>query len=848
MVSRLLILAALGWWAVSPVLANAQAGTTGTGAGRTPPAPKVTGPGTWGDAPLRLRSPQGPMTAPLREAAEPVVDFIDVSADVTPLDARGGLDISLFLTMEVLNAPLSRLALPARSLNVRGVQIMAPRADPGAPSDSAAAPPVRLEFLVVDDSLVVFPDSIPSGARFTLRIDYAAPEGQVVRSTLGPRGGCCSWTNTVRTGGESWLPIPLDPPDRFTAEIRVRPRNTLKVIVGGRRDATRPAYRFDRPVRADQPVLAVTSSRPVVLQAGSVQVAYFGSEGRETALRAFHRDFEASLEFVTRATGYTLPYDTLRVLFGETQVFGLAGAGLVVADRSLLADETARKSNDPLPHIAELAARLWTVGVLAESSWTDVWVVEALSGWFSFAIVSNRRGEGEAAALMQDRLAGYFAEAGRYRRPLVWDQWDHPADLLDAHATGRGTGILHMLHGLVGDAPFRAALRRLFASASEVGADTENLRLALETTSGRSFSELFDSWVYSAGHPVLRVTSRFDLADDRLNLELEQIQAGDMVPAVFPIETDARWMTLGADGSTPVVMTQDSWTWSSVIGIEPRFVLVDADRRIPAEIETQTDLSGLTAVVRYGPVAARLSAARDMALFADDPALPLAIRLAMERETEGAVRRQLTSLASGIPRGGSLEGLVRRSWTDRDARVRTEAVRAATAFAGDPVWEAFVRDDATRDSSAAVLAAAVETLAAMGSADAGFIARSAIITDSFSEVVRSAGFRVLAHDSSMTVAERRKTLLDHTALALDTEHIIAALRLAEGHGPDRALQERVFDLLEHSSFRVRTAAAGAAAWLLAPRDLPQLERRLRSERDPAVRAAIDATVLRLREG
>ena len=838
-----LILAMLGWWAVVPIRATAQTGATATSARVTP-----DGPASWGDAPLRLRPTEGLLAAPLREAPEPVVDFVDVSADVTPLDARGGLDVRLYLTLAALNAPLSRLALPARGLVVRGVRIMAPPANPDTKPDSLEAPPVRLEFLVVDDSLVVFPDSIPAGERFTLLVDYAAPEGPVMRSTLGPRGGCCSWTNTVRTGGESWLPIPLDPPDRFTAEVRVRPRRTLQVIVGGRREPTRPAYRFDRPVRADQLVLAVTSSRPIVLSGSAMPVAYFGAEGRETALRAFHRDFEASLEFVTRATGYTLPYDTLRVLFGETQVSGLAGAGLVVANRALLADDTARKSNDPLPRIAELAARLWTVGVMAESSWTDAWVVEALSGWLSVAIVSSRRGEGEAAALMQDRLAAYFAEAGRYRRPLVWDRWDHPADLLDAHATGRGTGILHMLHGLVGDAPFRAALRRLFATASEVGAGTENLRMALETTSGRPFSGFFDSWVYSAGHPQIRVTSRFDLADDRLHIELAQIQSGDMVPAVFPIETDARWMTLGAEGSTPVAMTQALWTWSSVIGIEPRFVLVDADRRIPAEIETQTDLSGLTAVVRYGPVAARLSAARDMAGFADDPALPLAIRLAMERETEGAVRRLLTSLASGIPRGGSLEGLVKRSWTDRDARVRTEAVRAAAAFAGDPAWEAFVRDDATRDSSAAVLAAAVETLAAMGSTDAGYIARSAIITDSFAEMVRHAGFRILARDSSMTVAERRKTLLDHSAPDLDTEHVIAALRLAEAHGPDRALQERVFDLLEHSSYRVRTAAARAAAWLLAPRDVPQLERRLRSETDPAVQAALGTTLARLRAG
>ncbi len=792
------------------------------------------------DAPLRERPAGGPLDAPLRLPSELPVDIVHLWATVTPTDGRGTLDVALFLEMEVVADSLRSLALPVRGLTVRSARLV-PSPSEDAAADSLAGPR-ELEPVVSGDTLFVSVGAIPSGERLVLGLVYSVPEGPALRSTLSRDGSGEAWTPGIRGGGADWLPLPHDLPDRFTAEITAGRRGTLHVLSGGFRDGSRPVFAYDRPVTAQQLVLAVHSSSAVVRPAGGTRIAYFGVTAQDEGLALFHEDLEASLDFVVRATGFVMPYDTLRVVFADPDGAGLSGTGLLVADRALLADSRARLSVDPLPAIAELAARAWTDGMLGASAWTDSWVPEALAWWLSVGTVSSRRGEGAAAAIRHDGWQAYLAETGRYRRPLVWDRWEHPADLLDAHASTRGGSFLHMMHGLIGDAPFRAALRRLFASSSETGADTEDLRAALEGASGRFLLPWFDAYVYGAGHPRLRLDARFDLDAERLDVTVRQIQEGSFVPAVFPAETDLRWMSLMENGSAPVRMADSVWTFSTVTGIEPRYVLLDAEGRLPAEIVHQADLSALTAVVRYGPVGARLHAAWELERFLDDPALPLAIRLAMEQEKQADVRVALTAVAGGIGAGGSLAALVRRAWSDPDARVRVEAVRAARAFAGDPAWESFTRDEATADASGSVQAAAVETLAAMRGNDATYIARSALVTDAYAEAVRRAGFRVLAGDSSLTSIERRRLFLEHTRPDLPVDRILAALELAPSMTRERALADRVQALLDHPSFRVRFAVAQSAGFLLPGRELAGLRGRLEREPDPAVRRALERSL------
>jgi aminopeptidase N len=72
----------------------------------------------------------------------------------------------------------------------------------------------------------------------------------------------------------------------------------------------------------------------------------------------------------------------------------------------------------------------------------------------------------------------------------------------------KGAYVLHMLRGLVGEESFRNALTSFQADHRYGKAGTEELRQALERTSGRDLRPYFKEWVRGTAVPELRFTHR----------------------------------------------------------------------------------------------------------------------------------------------------------------------------------------------------------------------------------------------------------------------------------------------------------------------------------------------------
>jgi aminopeptidase N len=93
-----------------------------------------------------------------------------------------------------------------------------------------------------------------------------------------------------------------------------------------------------------------------------------------------------------------------------------------------------------------------------------------------------------------------------------------------------------MLRAQLGDAAFFAGLKRYYHAHAGATATTEDLRVALEQTSGQSLSEFFARWVYASGHPRYELTwgwRQRARRGGRLTLTLRQTQAD--APFLTPV-------------------------------------------------------------------------------------------------------------------------------------------------------------------------------------------------------------------------------------------------------------------------------------------------------------------------
>src|SRR5581483_7637360 len=90
----------------------------------------------------------------------------------------------------------------------------------------------------------------------------------------------------------------------------------------------------------------------------------------------------------------------------------------------------------------------------------------------------------------QDLLAAletYFEEDDtRYRRAIVEDRYQSPAELFDRHLYEKGAWVLHQLRHQLGDRAFFASIRRYLEDNRTRSVETVDLARAIELTTGRN--------------------------------------------------------------------------------------------------------------------------------------------------------------------------------------------------------------------------------------------------------------------------------------------------------------------------------------------------------------------------
>jgi aminopeptidase N len=106
--------------------------------------------------------------------------------------------------------------------------------------------------------------------------------------------------------------------------------------------------------------------------------------------------------------------------------------------------------------------------------------------------------------------------------------------LLNPNNYEKGAWVLHMLRRSLGDEDFFNGLRAYYNAHHEGNATTDDLRLALEKSSGKNLKEFFARWVYGAGHPVYELSSH--LTGDSLTIVLKQTQSSEAFLDPVPVE------------------------------------------------------------------------------------------------------------------------------------------------------------------------------------------------------------------------------------------------------------------------------------------------------------------------
>ncbi|MGD0523665.1 MAG: M1 family aminopeptidase [Polyangiaceae bacterium] len=520
------------------------------------------------------------------------------------------------------------------------------------------------------------------------------------------------WSQCQEEDARQWFPCHDSPHLKMTTEIIAHvPNGWYALSNGALLSSARPKegewtyhWKMSEPHSSYLVTLATGEFAELTDRAKAgereVPVSYLVPRGREEDGRRTFARTPQMIEHFSEVTGIPYPWNRYAQIVVADFIFGgMENTTATTMYEHILLDERAALdvSSDDL--IAHELAHQWFGDYVTCRAWYEGWLNEGFATFFEHVWRDKHLGRDEYEYGLKVDLEAYFGEAhGRYRRPIVCQDYDAPLDLFDRHLYEKGGLVLHALRADVGTALFWRGVRTYLAGHARGVVETRDLQRAMEDVTGRSLGRAFEQWTLKPGHPEMEVEVGWDKGV--LTVTARQTQStSDGVPACFeePLDLD-----LGdADGKVvrrSVRVTEKQQSFTLPVPERPAFVVVDPDMRIVGEVRPRVPADMLRAQLAKAPTArGRWLAAQGLAKSDDPPSIDaLARGLSDEREFWG-VRAECAAALGKLRAREGFEAL-RLARATGHPKVRRAVMDALGSYRTVEAFEA-LKPYAMRDAS-----------------------------------------------------------------------------------------------------------------------------------------------------
>ncbi|MEO6587791.1 MAG: M1 family metallopeptidase [Pyrinomonadaceae bacterium] len=399
-----------------------------------------------------------------------------------------------------------------------------------------------------------------------------------------------NWADRVH----NWIPCLDHPSAKASVKFIVTASSNNLVVANGilvsstdNSDATKTwIYNESRPVSPYNMVVAVGQFANATLKTKSpVPISYYvPSSDRQFAEQGFSPAAPSVLTFSNLIAPY--PYGKLALIVGATKFGGMENANTIVFTPNLFQNFQTAKPRSPrynIPRgveevVAHEIAHQWFGDSVTEATWADLWLSEGFATYFAGIFLEKNEGKARFREYMREKARSYLEYEKKNKSPIHDTQTETLFDLLTPNNYEKGGWVLHNLRGLLGDKAFFRGLRNYYREHEDSIATTEDLRTALEKSSGKNLKDFFDRWIYKSGHPVYQVEYKQN-GKYSLEITLKQMQTDEafLQPVIIEIQTNksAKRITVTPNGKETTVKVKSR---------KPRKIVIDPDEFILKEV------------------------------------------------------------------------------------------------------------------------------------------------------------------------------------------------------------------------------------------------------------------------
>ncbi len=794
---------------------------------------------------------QKPTEAPANETRSRDFDIkhirLALSIDPSERFIEGTATISLVAFRDQLDA----VEFDASELNVREVKH-------GTRSLPFESFPERL--------VVALNSPLGRGKTLTLQISYNARPRRGLHFVKPDESYAAKplqvWSQGEAEDSRAWFPCTDSPNERQTTETIITVPERFTVLSNGtllseKRNAKRGQRTFHW--RQDEPhpaylVSIVIGEYEEITARGNIKlpITYYTYPGTTAEARRLMGKTPEMVRHFSKIFGYEYPYPKYAQVVVDEFIYGaMENTSITTHSDRFLHDAATELDFNCHDVVAHELAHQWWGDLLTPKSWKHVWLKESFATYAEALWLEHAEGEGEARySLIQERNLYLTEDRDRYRRPIVDDRYEFPVEVYDRHAYQKGAIVLGMLRDVMGDEDFFRTLSHYAHKHEWQSVETNDLKVAIEETTGQNLDWFFDQWLYRAGYPEYEVIHIYDGANRQLRVTVRQVQDTSDATPLFRMPVEIEVMGKVTTRKFPVLVEKGEQEFYFAFDERPLAVVFDAGDRILKTLRHEKSKQELLYQLRRAvEFTARMRAARDLSAFKDEDVTE-SLRRALLRDEFGGVRMAaaiaLGETGSAEARDALIEGLKKNA----EARVRRAVCWGLGRFRGDKKALAALARTISSDASYFVTAFAMRALAHAAVAGEAYETLIGMLgRESYQDVLRASVF-----DSLAIASDRRGIALaiDHTAYGVQPSVRVAATMALASLGKEyrderEKIYDRLIELLEDKTFRVRLASVKALAVLDDLRAIPALRAVDEREAIDIIRSAARGSIGTLEE-
>lgn len=409
-----------------------------------------------------------------------------------------------------------------------------------------------------------------------------------------------NWPNRVH----HWIPCLDHPSAKATVSFTITAPARDLVVANGKlgqtrtnADATRTwTYTEGEPIPPYCMVIAVGEFARLEPQTPALTPLsyYVPQSDRQFSIRGFAAAAPSLALFSERVAPY--PYEKLALIVGATRFGGMENSSAIVFPGTLFnnfeaAQPRSRRFNikrGVMEVTAHEIAHQWFGDSVTESTWADIWLSEGFADYFAGLFIERYEGQSAFRDYMKRQAEKYMRYERERRAPIHDRETEDLLKLLNPNNYEKGSWVLHMLRGVMGDQSFYRAIQSYYRAHKGGVATTEDLRAACETASGMDLKEFFRRWVYESGHPRYdvswrwRATTRSGGSRHRGYVELKIRQLQPDAPFLMPLTVEV----VTAKGTRRTIINPAGKETTERIQAQarPTVVRVDPDEMVLKEL------------------------------------------------------------------------------------------------------------------------------------------------------------------------------------------------------------------------------------------------------------------------